>query len=145
MYGFCAGDEQPNVTLTYPDASRVSSQTPQGAVSKMFSVGSSQGELSLLFRPDREIASEYRFSVCVTDRSETPQTALTDVRVTIQDTNDCQPQFEHSNYEFFVQVRRGLGFPVRSNALLKLAPSSVNLQAADRGLGMSGEFVCGCI
>ncbi|VUZ45960.1 unnamed protein product, partial [Hymenolepis diminuta] len=81
-----------------------SSSTP--AVGRLFEVGESRGEINLLFSPDREVATLYEFTVRVVDHGEPPRSAVTRVRVTIRDTNDCQPQFERSNYEFYIQVDR---------------------------------------
>ena len=84
-----------------PDSGLVN--TP--AVEHLFEVGKNRGEISLLFSPDREEVAVYGFSVCVSDHGEPPLSAVTRVRVAIRDTNDCQPQFEHANYEFYVQVK----------------------------------------
>ncbi|VDK30170.1 unnamed protein product, partial [Dibothriocephalus latus] len=75
-------------------------------VSDIFRISPEKGDLSLLFSPDREKTAEYRFTICVHDHGEPSETVMTNVLVTIRDVNDCQPQFEHSSYEYFVQVDR---------------------------------------
>uniref|UniRef100_A0A5K3EQH2 Cadherin domain-containing protein n=1 Tax=Mesocestoides corti TaxID=53468 RepID=A0A5K3EQH2_MESCO len=99
-YAFCDPNRQPDVVFTYPSAP----QPP--AVSRLFRIGESKGELSFLFTPDREEVSEYRFAVCVSDHGDPVQSAMTEVRVIIRDTNDCQPHFERGNFEVYVQVDR---------------------------------------
>lgn len=79
-------------------------------VGRLFEVGEARGEISLLFSPDREEASLYSFSICVSDHGQPPLSAVTRVSVSIRDTNDCQPQFEHANYEFYVQVRSSTAY-----------------------------------
>lgn len=95
--------QPPDDVITTAFSSK-SSSTP--AVGRLFEVGESRGEINLLFSPDREVATLYEFTVRVVDHGEPPRSAVTRVRVTIRDTNDCQPQFERSNYEFYVQVIR---------------------------------------
>ncbi|CDS40649.1 fat cadherin tumor suppressor [Echinococcus multilocularis] len=84
----------------------VSAAAPKSAVGRLFEVGEARGEIFLLFSPDREEASLYGFSVCVSDHGQPTLSAVTRVSVSIRDTNDCQPQFERTNYEFYVQVDR---------------------------------------
>ncbi|VDD74274.1 unnamed protein product [Mesocestoides corti] len=101
-YAFCDPNRQPDVVFTYPSAP----QPP--AVSRLFRIGESKGELSFLFTPDREEVSEYRFAVCVSDHGDPVQSAMTEVRVIIRDTNDCQPHFERGNFEVYVQDLRNI-------------------------------------
>ncbi|VDM31294.1 unnamed protein product [Hydatigera taeniaeformis] len=95
------------VSLKLRDASAEPIKTVpyKPVVGSLFEVGEERGEISLLFSPDREEASLYSFSVCVSDHGQPVLSAVTRVIVSIRDTNDCQPQFERTNYEFYVQVR----------------------------------------
>ncbi|VDN99563.1 unnamed protein product [Rodentolepis nana] len=102
-FSICESMQPPGEVMTVEISSRSSSTT---GVGRRFEVGESRGEINLLFSPDREVASLYEFMVCVVDHGEPPRSAVTKVQVTIRDTNDCQPQFERSNYEFYVQVNR---------------------------------------
>ncbi len=75
-------------------------------VTGRFHIGEARGDLSLLFSPDREERKEYAFQVCVRDHGEAESlSAVTDVRVVIQDVNDCQPAFDApQGYQVSVQV-----------------------------------------
>lgn len=112
-YDFCQPNALPDVSR--PVGSHDTEQSVIAAVNKLFRIGQSKGELHLLFSPDREEINEYRFEVCVGDHGKSTLSAKTDVRVVIRDINDCQPQFEKQNYEFFVQVSAYPMFCVSKN------------------------------
>lgn len=101
-FSLCEPMRPPEEIVAAGVSSTPSTTTP--AVERLFEIGESRGEISLLFSPDRETVTLYGFLVCVVDHGEPPRSAVTKVKVTIRDTNDCQPQFERSGYEFFVQV-----------------------------------------
>uniref|UniRef100_A0A158R7Q9 Cadherin domain-containing protein n=1 Tax=Taenia asiatica TaxID=60517 RepID=A0A158R7Q9_TAEAS len=108
-FALCEPTRPPETVLSpklrHASADITSPAALKPVVGRLFEVGEARGEISLLFSPDREEASLYGFSVCVSDHGQPALSAVTRVSVSIRDTNDCQPQFERANYEFYVQVR----------------------------------------
>lgn len=93
-------DTGPNANIRYH-----LSQNTKGIVE----VDSENGSLYLISPFDREKTKQFIFTVIATDQVESNQTAYNklsstaEVRIIVTDMNDCQPEFESSNYNFEVE------------------------------------------
>ncbi|XP_042548928.1 protocadherin Fat 4, partial [Dipodomys spectabilis] len=58
-----------------------------------FSIGTIDGQVRLAAELDREAASNYTLTVVATDKGQPPQSASTEVAVTVLDVNDNSPAF----------------------------------------------------
>ena len=84
------------------------------ADSKLFSLSSRSGLLSLISSLDRETAARHDFFVSATDAGSPPKTSSAAVQVIVQDINDNSPMFLQSDFEARVLENSTVGSFVTS-------------------------------
>ncbi|XP_077966243.1 cadherin EGF LAG seven-pass G-type receptor 2-like [Styela clava] len=89
---------------------------------------STDGEITLNGRIDREKTAEYSFTVLATDKGGLPQRSQTRVVITIDDVNDNTPKFSQSQYH--VQI----GEDTKRNTNIK------TVTAVDNDAGENGKI-----
>ncbi|XP_064099968.1 fat-like cadherin-related tumor suppressor homolog isoform X2 [Macrobrachium nipponense] len=77
-----------------------------------FHIDQDTGIITVLKKLDREKIGEYDLQVSARDLGSPPNTAVTQVKITVTDVNDNPPIFTNSNYSVIVQENRPVGHPM---------------------------------
>jgi hypothetical protein len=102
------------VLATEKDTSSISviTYSLDKSVSSTFSIDSKTGNVTTVHSFDREVKSQYVFTVYAADSAASPRTGSATVTVDIQDENDNSPSFSKSSYQATIQETVGIGTTV---------------------------------
>lgn len=97
------------------------------SVNSSFAIHSKTGQVTTVRSFDREVTSQYVFTVYAADSAASPRTGSATVTVSVADENDNTPSFSKSLYQVTVQETIGIGARV------------LQISASDNDFGKNGN------